>query len=233
MSGAGRWVALWACLASLAWAQPGPSPAAVQPVPDAPPAPLQPIPDASPASGDGPAEVPPPAVAPVAVPPTEKAPLFPPVNIADQIHFGVHAGVNIGLIALDLHVRRSYTFFAGNMGVPLVTNGELGATALGSGYSFPLSPPDESMWVLDVFGVANPGWRTTYDQFGGYSKQAFVGLGVGIGFRLLHWSGFTLGIKVPIFGAAINGGTRSSDWVGIFYLANVIALPIVSFGYHW
>lgn len=164
---------------------------------------------------------------------------MPIESVAEKTWVGVHAAANIGLLAVDLHVRRSYTFLAGNLGVPLVTNGDIGAFALGSGYSFPLSPPGESMWVMDLFGLVNPGWQRRYDFFNctQFSCQPFVapffGLGVGLGFRYLHWSGFTFGIKGPVFGAAINGGDTSSAAVGMFYLANLIGLPILSFGYRW
>jgi hypothetical protein len=220
-------VALALAWASVAWAQPAPPPG---------PAPLQPIPDAILLEGD---EAVPPPAAPAAPPsarssPEEKPPLFPLPSVAAQTHVGVHAAVNIGLLAVDLHVNRSYTFIAGNLGVPLVTNGDLGAFALGSGYSYPLSPPGETMWVLDLFGVVNPGWQAMWNSgFTSYSAQPFVGLGVGVGFRMLHWSGFTFGLKIPVFGAAINGGTRTSESVATFYLANAISLPIVSFGLHW
>jgi hypothetical protein len=181
-------------------------------------APSEPIPDALPT----PAGSPPPSVAPQ-----------PPANISARTFFGLHAAVNVGLISVDLHVGHSYSFLAANVGIPLVTNGLTGAFAVGSGYSFPLSAPGESMWVMDVFGVANPGWQRTSCFDCVNPTQFYVGLGVGIGFRYLHWSGFTFGLKAPVFGAAPGGGTSTSETVGTFYLANLIALPLVSFGYRW
>ena len=225
-----RWVlvlSLVSSFAALAQETPAAPPAPSEPPPPAvTPAPVaQPIPDAPP-----PAAVPPPATAPVAAP-------APAVNVAKGTFFGAYAALNIGLIGIDLHVNRSYTFLAGSLGVPLVTNGDFGAFAIGSGYSFPISAAGESMWVLDVFGVVNPGWQRRYDvcfDFG-CSPQTypFVGIGAGVGFRFLHWSGFTFGIKAPVFGAAINGGSTTSAAVGTFYLANLVGLPIVSFGFRW
>lgn len=235
-----RWM-LGLCLVSAgvlaqsdAVATPPPAEAPPTAAPSPTPPPMQPIPDA-PLEATPPAAVPPPATAPLA-PPVAKAPA---VNAAQQTWFGVFAAVNVGLFGVDLHVNRSYTFLAGNLGVPLLSNGQLGAFAIGSGYSFPLSPPDDSMWVLDVFGVVNPGWQRRYDfnfcnQFSCVDAvYPFVGIGAGVGFRFLHWSGFTFGIKAPVFGAAINGGSTTSEAVSLFYLANLIGLPIVSFGFRW
>lgn len=228
-----RWLVVL-CLVSALAALAQETPAAAPPSPSEPPPPAvapapQPIPD-----GPPPATVPPPATAPVVAPS-----LAPAVNVAKGTWFGAYAAVNIGLIGIDLHVNRSYTFLAGNLGVPLVTNGSFGAFAIGSGYSFPISTPGESMWVLDVFGVVNPGWQQRYDinscnQFACVPANVpFVGIGAGVGFRFLHWSGFTFGIKAPVFGAAINGGSTTSEAVGTFYLANLVGLPIVSFGFRW
>lgn len=227
-----RWVVLLCLVSGLAAFAQDP-PVATPPAPSEPPPPAvapaaQPIPDAPPV-----AAVPPPATL---VPPAAVAPA-PNVNVAKGTWFGAYAAVNIGLIGVDLHVDRSYTFLAGNLGVPLVTNGDFGAFAIGSGYSFPLSAPGESMWVLDVFGVVNPGWQRRYDACFDFGcspvTYPFVGLGAGVGFRFLHWSGFTFGIKAPVFGAAINGGNTTSAAVGTFYLANLVGLPIFSFGFRW
>lgn len=223
-----RWVVLL-CLGSGLAALAQDTPAATPSAPTEPPPPAaQPIPDAPPA-----AAVPPPATL---VPPAAAAPAAA-VNVAKGTWFGAYAAVNIGLIGVDLHVDRSYTFLAGNLGVPLVTNGDFGAFAVGSGYSFPLSAPGDSMWVLDVFGVVNPGWQRRYDACFDFGCSPvvypFVGLGAGVGFRFLHWSGFTFGIKAPVFGAAINGGNTTSAAVGTFYLANLVGLPIFSFGFRW
>jgi hypothetical protein len=215
-----RLVLVALALGSAAWAQdatPAPEPMPAQPIPDAPPVV---------------AGAPMPQPKPLA--PVEPAPLFPKENAAAGVHVGVHAALNVGLLSVDLHVDRSYTFIGGNIGVPLLSNGSIGAFSLGSGYSLPLSPPDESMWVLDLFGVVTPGWQARWDPFYTvYSNTPFVGLGVGVGFRYLHWSGFTFGIKAPVFGAAINGGASTSESVLTFYLSGLIAVPIISFGLRW
>lgn len=228
-----RWLSML-CLVLGAAALAKETQAVAAPAPSEPPPPAvapapEPIPDAPPV-----AAVPPPATAPAAAPALTPAPI---VNVAKGTWFGAYAAVNIGLIGVDLHIDRSYTFLAGNLGVPLVSNGDFGAFAIGSGYSFPLSTPGDSMWVLDVFGVVNPGWQRRYDACFDFGcspvTYPFVGLGAGVGFRYLHWSGFTFGIKAPVFGAAINGGATTSAAVGTFYLANLVGLPIVSFGFRW
>lgn len=155
---------------------------------------------------------------------------------------GAFAALNVGLVGADLQVGRSYSFIAGNAGIPMLLAGDFGAFALGSGVAVRLSSPGESVWVLDIFGLINPGWHTrsvSCDMSGCAAEKApYLGLGVGIGFRYLHWSGFTFGLKAPIFGGAINASSTdtaasSADAVSLFFLSNLVALPIVSVGYRW
>lgn len=142
----------------------------------------------------------------------------------------VQLGVNIGLLAADLQIRNFYLFGAGNIAVPLITDGGVSAFATGAGYTFALSKPAESMWFMDLLGILNPA-RTNWlaaDKWG-------LGLGAGIGLRYLHHSGFTMGLKLPLLGAYIdNGGEQSTQSsVALFFLANAIALPVVSLGYRF
>ena len=172
-------------------------------------------------------------------------PLPRPTRPLSEKSFGLYLGVNLALIGVELQVGRFYGFVAGNIGIPLVTNGGLGAAVLGLGYNVPLSAPGESMWFMDFYGEALPGWVSVYRYDTPYGAQGtpFVGLGIGVGFRFLHRSGFTLGFKVPIFGLAVGPGAggvgntglapTGSQLVGTYYLANLIALPIVSLGFRF
>lgn len=145
---------------------------------------------------------------------------------------GIHVGLNLGLVAFDVHQGHVYAFVAANLGVPLVSNGSVGAFALGFGYSTALSRPDESMWFMDVFVEALPGWLRTS---GFTTVDLVVGVGGGLGFRYLHPSGFTVGFKVPAFGASFTTRPNADgpQSVGSFYLFNLITLPIISFGYRF
>ena len=128
------------------------------------------------------------APAPVAQPALvaeAKAPVAA-VAVVDPHSIGVHLGANVGLLAIDVHQGRFYGFLAANAGVPLLTNGGMGAGVLGLGASFAISAPAESMWFFDAFKMI---------------KQPFVGVGPGVGFPYLHRSGFVFGVKIPIFGA--------------------------------
>ncbi|MEW5742385.1 MAG: hypothetical protein AB1938_25940 [Myxococcota bacterium] len=190
----------------------------------APPAPSVPPP---------PPSVPPPSASPVPPPAAVAAPrpvAVPPEELVSDRSVGIHIGVNLGLFAFDVHQGHFYGFASGNAGIPLVTNGQVGAFAIGLGYSTPLSRPSESMWFMDFFLEALPGWWTSQGAPG-----AVVGLGGGMGFRYLHRSGFTAGFKVPVFGAAfsVESNVSSAQSVGFFYLFNGVALPIVSFGYRF
>lgn len=151
----------------------------------------------------------------------------PPPPAVDVRSIGVHVAVNVGVFSLDVQAGRLYAFAAGSLGVPLLSDGRFGAFALGGGLALPISAPGESMWTMDLFALANPGWGL------GPNSAPFVGLGVGAGFRYLHRSGFTFGLKLPVIGGAVNGGASTPSAVGTFYLANLIALPGVSFGYRF
>jgi hypothetical protein len=149
----------------------------------------------------------------------------PPVEPVKDISVSVQLAINVGLVSVDVQVKRFYAFTSGNVGVPLLSNGLIGAFAIGTGYTFALSQPGDSMWFMDLFGLANPGWM---------SGAPFLGIGAGLGLRFLHRSGFTMGFKLPLLGGVIGAnqsGTAAA--VGYFFLANAIALPVVSFGYRF
>jgi hypothetical protein len=154
-------------------------------------------------------------------------------HVADaERPIGLHAGLNLGLIVVDAHLDSIYGFVASALGVALITEGEGAVGVMGIGYSFALSPRGETMWMFDLFGEACGG-NLAITQ----NKQDALtgGLGLGVGFRWLHHSGFVLGFKVPVFGAAIanRGIGNVGKSVGFFYLANLISLPLISLGYRF
>lgn len=218
-------LAVWLCTAAVAFAQDAAPPADV-PAEAPPPATTAPPPPTTPPPP--PVIAPPPAVAPPAVPPVSEP---QPREVVSDRSVGIHVGVNLGLFAFDVHQARFYAFAAANAGVPLVSNGNIGAFAIGFGYSAPISRPDESMWHMDFFIDALPGWV----QLGGFGPSLVVGVGGGLGFRYLHRSGFTMGFKLPVFGASFSSASsfNTTASVGYFYLFSAIALPVISFGYRF
>lgn len=227
------WVHLGALLAGAAWAQEATwSPSAPAPA-EAPPPVSLPPPATSAPPPPPPVTAAPPAAAvvpaPAVAPPTGRGPVEPREVVSDR-SVGVHIGVNLGLFAFDVQLGRFYGFASGNAGIPLVTNGQVGAFAIGLGFTTPLSRPDESMWYMDLFAEALPGWFRPSGV-----TEPVVGVGAGLGFRYLHRSGFTAGFKVPVFGASFSGFSNftTSQSVGLFYMFNGIALPIFSFGYRF
>lgn len=174
-------------------------------------------------AGDAPLEPPTP-------PPQLTAPAPDPVSVVSDRSIGVHVAVHIGLFAVDAQAGHFYGFAAGNLGMPLVTDGRTGFGMIGAGYSFALSPPSESMWFMDALFLATAGR---------VGDQALLGGGVGVGFRYLHRSGFTFGAKLPVFGATAQlssstpGGYSGAAALGNFYLANLVSLPAVTFGYRF
>jgi hypothetical protein len=165
-------------------------------------------------------------------PPAVEAPVTPSITPPSDHYFGINIAANIALFSIDAQVGHFYAFAAGNLGVPLLTNGNGGGFAVGAGYTRAISDPAESMWYFDVFAMATPGW---FDAF----KRPVVGLGAGVGFRYLHRSGFTFELKAPVFGLAVGPGVNANydggtgEMMSKFYLGSLIGLPIASFGYRF
>lgn len=150
-----------------------------------------------------------------------------PVPSPGERFFAVHVAVNVGLVGVELQRDRLYAFADGNIGVPFISRFAQIAFALGVGYSHPISEPGASRWYGELFGLINPGAST---------GTGYVGLGVGVGLRYLHSSGFTVGLKLPVFGVALldpRVGRTFATQVELFYGANLIALPMVSFGWRF
>ncbi|MBL8952172.1 MAG: hypothetical protein JNK82_15425 [Myxococcaceae bacterium] len=180
-------------------------------------------------------ETPPPPPPPAAA--AEPAPTPPAAVVDDALPttIGIHVGLNLGLFSVDAQAGHFYGFIAGNAGIPLVSNGNLGSVVAGVGYTFALTQ-GESRWMMDVLGIVPVGWMQNFSTNG---RDIYGGAGVGVGFRYLHRSGFTLGFKVPVFGFTLGtpvanaGGSAGATSVGLFYLANAISLPVVSFGFRF
>ena len=144
-----------------------------------------------------------------------------------QRSFGVHVALNVGLIGVELQHDHFYGFVDGNIGVPLLSRGSQIAFAVAAGLTHAIPAPAASMWFFDVFGLVNPGAST---------RVGYVGFGLGLGLRYLHASGFTVGLRLPIFGAAVidpKVGRTFGTAVELFYGANLIALPILSVGWRF
>ncbi len=77
--------------------------------------------------------------------------------VADQIKpvsehsFGIHTGVNIGLVQLDAQYDHFYGYASTTLGIPLITNGNDFIGNVGLGYTVALSSPAESMWFFDMY----------------------------------------------------------------------------------
>jgi hypothetical protein len=148
-------------------------------------------------------------------------------------HFGVHAGVNLGLFAVDLHAGHFYGYLAAGMGVTLLSDMRFGAFTGGAGYSLQLSRGRTSDWFMDMLVMGTGGWQDALRQ-SGFVRYGYGGVGLGLGFRFEHGSGFSLGFKIPLFGYAFGADVLSSArGVGLYYLASLAALPIVSIGYRF
>lgn len=154
---------------------------------------------------------------------------LPPAYVAASL------GVNVGLFALDVSASGFYGFAAGNVGIPLLTNGSFGAFAIGAGITRIFASSDSVVWTGELFALAQPGWGAT----GVFDRSAFFGAGVGMGMRFVFKSRLVLGLKAPLMGGAFSSsllqspGASSANVVGNFYLASAVALPIVSLGFRF
>jgi hypothetical protein len=113
----------------------------------------------------------------------------PLAGVSDR-SLGMQFGFNGGALGFEWQHGPLVGFVSGAVAIPLLFYGlsgaghnSIGAIALGVGYSMPLSRPSPSMWFLDVFGEALPG----FDIYGPITHAHF-GFGAGFGLRFLHES---------------------------------------------
>lgn len=139
-------------------------------------------------------------------------------------------GVNVGLFSLDVSSSGFYGFAAGNVGVPLLTNGNFVALCFGLGITRIFAATDTVVWTGELFALGQPG---SVSGFGG-----FFGVGAGFGMRFVFRSRLVLGLKLPLLGGALSSallgfGNPAPNVVGYFYLASAVALPVVSLGFRF
>lgn len=144
----------------------------------------------------------------------------------------MHLGLSPG-IAADFEFGMFYMFLSASPLATLASSGNVFGFCAGAGLSITLP----SRWHFDVFAdVAPLWWKGGPSSFG--QEASYVGLGVGIGFHYTSPRGWAIGFKAPLLGAAPTlGGTGSGYDVTaateMFYLANVVSLPMVSLGYRF
>jgi hypothetical protein len=154
----------------------------------------------------------------------------------DNRYVGIHVAANLGLFAIDVQAGHFYGMIAGNAAVPLLSNGDYASfTALG-GYSAALRRSTRGAWKMDLMLQVTPGWTRWFPSETPTSTlYGFVGVGATVGFRYESRGGFSLGFRIPVFGYAIGrtGPRGTIVGVGNYYLASIVSLPIVSFGYRF
>lgn len=148
-------------------------------------------------------------------------------------HFGIMAGVNIGLFAIDIQAGHFYAYLSAGMGVTLLSDMRFGAFAGGAGYTLQIKRARTLDWYLDMMAMGVGGWQDV-TRPSAIVRYGYGGVGLGVGFRMEHVSGFSLGFKIPVFGYAFGPQIRrSADGVGLYYLSSLASLPIVSLGYRF
>jgi hypothetical protein len=170
--------------------------------------------------------------------------LTPPVQVAavaDQIKpvsersFGIHTGVNIGLIQLDAQYDHFYAYASTTLGIPLITNGNDFVGNVGLGYTVALSSPAESMWFFDMYAQGLGGKMALSTN----TPSSYGALGLGVGLRYLHRSGFTIGFKLPVFGVSFgdavssNGSFNGASSLGGYYLGNLMSSAPLTLGFRF
>jgi hypothetical protein len=175
-----------------------------------------------------PATTPPPPSATTVQPPDEE----PKREPERPRYFGVHLGMAPG-VALDLDYEYFHAFASTSWLFPLVSSGQLFAFTAGMGASIPLTGTTRSSgWRLDFFAHVAPGFEKVS---GASTMQAHVGIGAGFGLHYTAPGGWTIGVKLPVIGAATTPYSNSTvgELVGWYYLASAMSLPVFSFGYRF
>jgi hypothetical protein len=182
------------------------------------------------------AEVPPPPP-PAVTAPAEPAPAAevaaqPQAETPPSTRYvGLHTGLNLGLVQVDMMRDHLYGFASTALGTPLLSNGQIFVANVGFGYSIAISSPGESMWYFDLFGQVMPGAM----------NGSYLGVGAGVGLRYLHRSGFTLGLKLPVFGMSLGDAVSSaagghfdgSTSLGYYYLGNLMSATPLTIGFRF
>lgn len=179
--------------------------------------------------------------APVAdtVVPQLAPPMAPPPPLSNR-HVGLQLGVGPGNVFLDVDYGHFYGFVGTSIGYPIIFSGSDQAQffgfGVGAGGTWRMSP--RSHWKFDLVGTLTPTW------WGGFS----AGIGIAAGFHYTSPSGFTVGFKIPLIGAAPgcnkivgdyneNGGCQKvsggASLVGNYYLQAAMNLPLVTLGYRF
>lgn len=154
---------------------------------------------------------------------------------------GLQLGVGPGNVFLDVDYGHFYGFLGTSIGYPIIFSGsnndQFFAFAVGAGGTWRIS--SHSNWKFDLVGTLTPTW------WGGFS----AGIGIAAGFHYTSPTGFTVGFKIPLIGAApgcngvvgdgsfdgTSGGCNKvsggAQLVGNYYLQAGMSLPLVTLGY--
>ncbi len=121
-------------------------------------------------------------------------------------YVSVQTGVNLGMIELSIASGHFVAAVSTSPGWAVVSNGQEMAADFRAGYSWALSPEDETMWFFDLVVDAIPARVGT--SFGRQPNEGLLfASGLAIGFRYVHRSGLVLGFRLPILGLAFG------DWI--------------------
>lgn len=156
-------------------------------------------------------------------------------------HFvSVQTGVNFGLIELGLQSGHIVASVSGNAGWAISTDARFVVVDVRLGYTWALSPPDETMWFFDLVADVLPGRMARGPITGPFADPhlgVFCGVGMSLGFRYVHRSGLVLGFRLPLagmgFGDWVNanpGGFNGWDGVLDWYMAMGLSTSIFTLG---
>lgn len=158
----------------------------------------------------------------------EVAPPPPPVDLrpAPRIRrYGVHLGLNL-TFTFDLSVGRYFyggaTTALTGLGVIGNPNGNYTLSLLAfAGVGIPLVERDSLRFTFDV----TPELRYVHA-----SPVNLLGVGLMAGVRLVHRSGFTFAVKLPLAGYAGAPDARRGSLLN-YYISSIPTVPIITFGY--
>ncbi|MCC6811795.1 MAG: hypothetical protein IT381_30480 [Deltaproteobacteria bacterium] len=164
-----------------------------------------------------------------------------PYERADRRSFSLGFGAGQMAPALDVNWGDGNVFLSGGLLLPLVSNGEMGSFALGGGPHWSVT---QKQWLkLGFFFHLSPGWSTSRGGSTGYPRyeptpgQTDPVFAIGAGFSLILTlpGGFSLGVRLPIFGYALAPQTIAQTTLGIayYYLFAYTGVPSLTLGYRF
>jgi hypothetical protein len=160
-------------------------------------------------------------------------------------HFGLMFGAGPGVLAADFHYGYFYGFLSTSIVLPMYAVGTnsnglpIDGVTVAPGLTFRMAP--DRNWWFDLFVHGTLSFYYHYDNIGRNTQvDVDTSFGLGMGFHYTSPNGFTVGIKIPVFGFAFGNDVKSPGRTGglassgqYYYEGALVSFPLVTFGYRF